>query len=336
MALEEIADSVNSSVKNKKLKRPLNVMLIQIVLAQAFNEESCAWALKQYDIGFVIDGYLRLDSLELRKLKAFEDICNDWTYVPNIVKSALYDDIIKYCDWPMAKIMAGISGTAYQFDTTSSVANNTAAMTAVINSETAMTAVNNSDIAIGKYVASLAKLNPADYANMTAVANNTAAMTSIADSEAAITAMVESQVAMMTVADRDTALAGISKVANSSTLFKWLKKVNETTDYIAAIANTMKNSTLFTNSHNSGYDSVAGANSKFSSGNVIGLCCCGYYSSSSTSVNMLLNNTSVFTGKTGYSKPSTGSTNTNAIAIRDCTFTETGDGYLGISVYTLK
>ena len=181
-------------------------------------------------------------------------------------------------------------------------------MTAVLNSEVAMTAVLNSEVA------------------MTAVANSEVAMTAVLNSEVAMTAVLNSEVA----------LAGISKVTNSSTLFNWLKKVNETTAYITAIANTMQKSTLFTNSYNGGHDSVSGANNYFSSGNVIGLCCCGYYSSSSDKVNMALNNTTVFTGKTGYSRPSTGSTNTNAIAIRGCTFTETNDAYLGISVYTLK
>ncbi len=268
MSWAEIAYAINSSIKKKELTRPLNIMLIQLTLAEAFNEETCAWALKQYDIGYVIDAYLRINSEKLRQLVSFEDVCNDWTYVTNIVNSPLYDKIIKYCDWPMAKIMAGASGAAAGFEN----------VTAVLNSEVAMTAVLNSEVA----------------------------------------------------------LAGISKVTNSSTLFNWLKKVNETTAYITAIANTMQKSTLFTNSYNGGHDSVSGANNYFSSGNVIGLCCCGYYSSSSDKVNMALNNTTVFTGKTGYSRPSTGSTNTNAIAIRGCTFTETNDAYLGISVYTLK
>ncbi|RHN01466.1 hypothetical protein [Dielma fastidiosa] len=278
MSWAEIAYAINSSIKKKELTRPLNIMLIQLTLAEAFNEETCAWALKQYDIGYVIDAYLRINSDKLRKLASFEDVCNDWTYVSNIVNSPLYDKIIKYCDWPMAKIMAGASGAAADFENVTAVINSETAMTAVINSETAMTAVINSE----------------------------------------------------------TAIAGISKVTNSSTLFNWLKKVNETTAYITAIANTMQKSTLFTNSYNGGHDSVSGANNYFSSGNVIGLCCCGYYSSSSDKVNMALNNTTVFTGKTGYSRPSTGSTNTNAIAIRGCTFTETNDAYLGISVYTLK
>ena len=278
MSWAEIAYAINSSIKKKELTRPLNIMLIQLTLAEAFNEETCAWALKQYDIGYVIDAYLRINSEKLRQLVSFEDVCNDWTYVTNIVNSPLYDKIIKYCDWPMAKIMAGASGAAAGFENVTAVLNSEVAMTAVANSEVAMTAVLNSEVA----------------------------------------------------------LAGISKVTNSSTLFNWLKKVNETTAYITAIANTMQKSTLFTNSYNGGHDSVSGANNYFSSGNVIGLCCCGYYSSSSDKVNMALNNTTVFTGKTGYSRPSTGSTNTNAIAIRGCTFTETNDAYLGISVYTLK
>ena len=278
MSWAEIAYAINSSIKKKELTRPLNIMLIQLTLAEAFNEETCAWALKQYDIGYVIDAYLRINSEKLRQLVSFEDVCNDWTYVTNIVNSPLYDKIIKYCDWPMAKIMAGASGAAAGFENVTAVLNSEVAMTAVANSEVAMTAVLNSEVA----------------------------------------------------------LAGISKVTNSSTLFNWLKKVNETTAYITAIANTMQKSTLFTNSYNGGHDSVSGANNYFSSGNVIGLCCCGYYSSSSDKVNMALNNTTVFTGKTGYSRPSTGSTNTNAIAIRGCTFTETNDAYLGISVYMLK
>nr|DAK73379.1 MAG TPA: Tail fiber protein [Caudoviricetes sp.] len=308
MSWAEIAYAINSSIKKKELTRPLNIMLIQLTLAEAFNEETCAWALKQYDIGYVIDAYLRINSEKLRQLVSFEDVCNDWTYVTNIVNSPLYDKIIKYCDWPMAKIMAGASGAAAGFENVTAVLNSEVAMTAVVNSEVAMTAVLNSEVA------------------MTAVANSEVAMTAVLNSEVAMTAVLNSEVA----------LAGISKVTNSSTLFNWLKKVNETTAYITAIANTMQKSTLFTNSYNGGHDSVSGANNYFSSGNVIGLCCCGYYSSSSDKVNMALNNTTVFTGKTGYSRPSTGSTNTNAIAIRGCTFTETNDAYLGISVYTLK
>ncbi|WP_276974004.1 hypothetical protein [Dielma fastidiosa] len=68
MSWAEIAYAINSSIKKKELTRPLNIMLIQLTLAEAFNEETCAWALKQYDIGYVIDAYLRINSEKLRQL----------------------------------------------------------------------------------------------------------------------------------------------------------------------------------------------------------------------------------------------------------------------------
>lgn len=314
----EVAYAINSSIKKKSLTRPLNILMIQKALAEAFNEETCSWAFKQYDIGYVLDAHLCINSPELRKLESFEDVCNDFRFVPNIVNSVLYDDIIKYCDWPMTQIIAGASGSCYNFSKLKTIVNDPNAMNSAASNTVVMFAIANSEIA------------------MNFIVNSEVAMMEFINSEVAMTAVVNSEVAMTAVVNSETALAGISKVTDSSTLFNWLKKVNETQTYITAIANTMKKSTLFTNSYNGGHDSVSGANSYFKSGNVIGLCCCGYYSSSSDKVNMLLNGTSTFTGKTGYSKPATGSTNTNAIAIRGCTFTETGDGYLGISVYTLK
>ena len=154
-----------------------------------------------------------------------------------------------------------------------------------------------------------------------------------------MSAVAASSTAMSAVAASSTALGSIAKQTNTSTLSKWLTEVNKSQTLISAIASTLKSASNFTNSYNGGHDGVSGADTYFASKSVIGLLACGYYtsgSSSSQKVNMTLNGTTIFSGKSSNYRPTTGNSGTDGIAIRDCKFTETGDGYLGISVYTVK
>ena len=99
------------------------------------------------------------------------------------------------------------------------------AMAAIWKSNSAVTAVKNNATAwktftgatsavMGKTVAILADLNPADYADMTAVAASQTAMTAVIGNATALNAVVSSQTAMAAVIGNATAL---NAVVSSST-----------------------------------------------------------------------------------------------------------------------
>ena len=94
------------------------------------------------------------------------------------------------------------------------------AMAAIWKSNSAVTAVKNNATAwktftgatsavMGKTVAILADLNPADYADMTAVAASQTAMAAVAASQTAMTAVATSQTAMAAVAASTTAMTAV-------------------------------------------------------------------------------------------------------------------------------
>ena len=85
-----------------------------------------------------------------------------------------------------------------------------AAVTAVKNNATAWKTFTGATSAVmGKTVAILADLNPADYADMTAVAASQTAMTAVIGNATALNAVVSSQTAMTAVAASSTARAAI-------------------------------------------------------------------------------------------------------------------------------
>ena len=99
------------------------------------------------------------------------------------------------------------------------------AVTAVKNNATAWKTFTGATSAVmGKTVAILADLNPADYADMTAVAASQTAMTAVATSQTAMTAVATSQTAMAAVAASKVATGAIAasatalaKIAGSTT-----------------------------------------------------------------------------------------------------------------------
>ena len=124
--------------------------------------------------------------------------------------------------------LAGLSCVSYA-DIDAVVASSTA-MTAIVASPTAMAAIWRSNSAVaavqknttawktftgatsavmGKTVAILADLNPADYADMTAVAASQTAMTAVIGNATALNAVVSSQTAMTAVAASTTAMTAV-------------------------------------------------------------------------------------------------------------------------------
>lgn len=133
--------------------------------------------------------------------------------------------------------LAGLSCVSYA-DIDAVVASSTA-MTAIVASPTAMatiwksnsavTAVKNNATAwktftgatsavMGKTVAILADLNPADYADMTAVAASQTAMTAVAASQTAMAAVIGNATALNAVVSSSTAMTAVaaSKVATGA------------------------------------------------------------------------------------------------------------------------
>ena len=95
------------------------------------------------------------------------------------------------------------------------------AMAAIWKSNSAVTAVKNNATAwktftgatsavMGKTVAILADLNPADYADMTAVAASQTAMTAVAASQTAMTAVIGNATALNAVVSSSTAMAAVA------------------------------------------------------------------------------------------------------------------------------
>ena len=95
------------------------------------------------------------------------------------------------------------------------------AMAAIWKSNSAVTAVKNNATAwktftgatsavMGKTVAILADLNPADYADMTAVAASQTAMTAVIGNATALNAVVSSSTAMTAVATSQTAMTAVA------------------------------------------------------------------------------------------------------------------------------
>lgn len=118
------------------------------------------------------------------------------------------------------------------------VATSQTAMTAIVASPTAMAAIWRSNSAVaavqknttawktftgatsavmGKTVAILANLNPADYADMTAVAASSTAMAAVAASQTAMAAVAASQTAMAAVAASQTAMAAVAASSTAMT-----------------------------------------------------------------------------------------------------------------------
>lgn len=125
--------------------------------------------------------------------------------------------------------LAGLSCASYT--DIDAVVSSSTAMTAIVASPTAMAAIWKSNSAVtavknnatawktftgatsavmGKTVAILADLNPADYADMTAVAASSTAMAAVAASQTAMAAVAASQTAMTAVAASQTAMAAVA------------------------------------------------------------------------------------------------------------------------------
>ena len=93
-----------------------------------------------------------------------------------------------------------------------------AAVTAVKNNATAWKTFTGATSAVmGKTVAILADLNPADYADMTAVAASQTAMAAVAASQTAMAAVATSQTAMAAVAASQTAMAAVAASTTAMT-----------------------------------------------------------------------------------------------------------------------
>ena len=131
--------------------------------------------------------------------------------------------------------LAGLSCVSYA-DIDAVVASSTA-MTAIVASPTAMATIWKSNSAVtsvknnatawktftgatsavmGKTVAILADLNPADYADMTAVAASQTAMTAVATSQTAMAAVIGNATALNAVVSSSTAMAAV--IGNATAL----------------------------------------------------------------------------------------------------------------------
>ena len=117
-------------------------------------------------------------------------------------------DVVVASSTAMAAIVASPTAMA-------AIWKSNAAVTAVKNNATAWKTFTGATSAVmGKTVAILADLNPADYADMTAVAASQTAMAAVAASQTAMTAVAASKVATGAIAASATALA---KIAGSTT-----------------------------------------------------------------------------------------------------------------------
>ena len=179
---------------------------------------------------------------------AMAAVATSQTAMAAIQKSQTAKDAIAASSMATAKYAAGAAGLnpADYADMTVLAASSTAmaavatsqtAMAAIVASPTAMAAIWRSNSAVaavqknttawktftgatsavmGKTVAILANLNPADYADMTAVAASQTAMAAVIGNATALNAVVSSQTAMAAVAASQTAMAAV--IGNATAL----------------------------------------------------------------------------------------------------------------------
>ena len=97
----------------------------------------------------------------------------------------------------------------YEFTTWDDLMGNSARVQEMMQNPFLWRALGGSKKAVGKTVAILADLNPADYADMTAVAASQTAMAAVAASQTAMAAVAASQTAMAAVAASTTAMTAV-------------------------------------------------------------------------------------------------------------------------------
>ena len=259
--------------------------------------------------------------------------------------SPYYNSYIKENDMAIAKLAVGLAnlesagysgmaGVAADSTAMNAVAASSTAMTAVVASSTAMTAVAASSTAMTAVAASSTA--------MTAVAASSTAMTAVAASSTAMNAVAASSTAMTAVAASGVALKAIAKAyKQTADMLKFLQAVNASDTLVKRIYNTLTNATtLFDTAQLGEQDSVKNADkwaTTSAAPNAFLACACGYYNTSSNSVNVTYNGTVIAQNKTGTAQPSSvTSTNVNAITMAPSTFTENGDGYLAVQNFTAK
>lgn len=136
------------------------------------------------------------------------------------------------------------------------------------------------------------------------------------------------------------ALNGIAKsYTNTAAMLIFLKKINSSSSYVTTMYKTLSAaSDLFTSKQVGYYDGVTQGNSYTTAAkapNAFIACACGYYSTTTHSVNVLYNGTTLASSKTGTKMPqSVTSSNVNVISMAPSTFTENNDGYLAIQTFT--
>ena len=124
----------------------------------------------------------------------------------------------------------------YEFTTWDDLMGNSARVQEMMQNPFLWRALGGSKKAVGKTVAILADLNPADYADMTAVAASQTAMAAVAASQTAMAAVATSQTAMAAVAASQTAMAA---VAASQTAMTAVAASKVATGAIAASATAL-------------------------------------------------------------------------------------------------
>ena len=156
--------------------------------------------------------------------------CASYTDIDAVVSSQTAMAAVAASQTAMTAIVASPTAMA-------AIWKSNAAVTAVKNNATAWKTFTGATSAVmGKTVAILANLNPADYADMTAVVSSSTAMAAVAASQTAMTAVAASQTAMAAVATSQTAMAA---VAASSTAMAAVATSKVATGAIAASATAL-------------------------------------------------------------------------------------------------
>ena len=306
-----------------------------------------------------------MDAAVLEGLASMAAIAANGTAMAAVAGNALLMHAIANSETAMQAISR--SQTAMQ-----RIANSTTAMDAIGGSRIARGAVQASpyynsyikenDMAIAKLVIGFANLASAGYSGMAGVAADATAMTAVAASSTAMTAVAASSTAMTAVAASSTAMTAVAASSTAMTavaasgvalkaiakaykqtadMLKFLQAVNASDTLVKRIYNTLANATtLFDTAQLGEQDSVTNADkwaTTSAAPNAFLACACGYYNTSSNSVNVTYNGTVIAQNKTGTAQPSSvTSTNVNAITMAPSTFTENDEGYLAVQKFTAK
>lgn len=325
VAMDEIVSKDGATKEVSECRNSISVIAESELARDIYlNSEYGSYYLSNYAV--VQDAFSGvLTSLRGKQLLPF---LTNTTFYNTIMSTPELKDSLSVCTLddltPAVCYYANLTG----YDTWDEIAADSTALNTVLNNSTCMEILNCSSEFMDFMLDNIPLFvnNPAV---MDIVVNDATIMNSVAQDSTSMAAIAGSAMALNKVVKSSTAIAQITSSANNNTL-----QAQKTTMY-----NTVTgNSTYFTQYTRTYQDGVTSLNSSCKQANSIVFTACGYWSSASSQKTNVYHANSVLahSGSENYRPTSVAANTTNCVSFTNCTFTETGDGYAAIAVYTAK